>query len=80
LVHREEGRNGGLLLKIWTLNFPETNRHFFLPHITPQKWCHPEFILPDNYSKSQDKERMNEGSPTLVSNFIDNHQQIIICC
>jgi len=35
-----------------------------------------ELILPDNYSKSQDKERMSEGSATLVSNFIDHHLQI----
>jgi hypothetical protein len=69
----EEGRNGGLLLKIWALNFPCANRRFFLPLNTTPKWCHPEFILPDNYSKSQEKERMNEGSPSLVSNFIDNH-------
>jgi len=76
LVHREEGRNGGLLLKIGTLNFPRANRRFFLPHNSPQKCCHPELILPDNYSKSQDKGRMSEGSPTLVGNFIDHHRQL----
>jgi hypothetical protein len=74
LVKREEGKNGGLLLKIGAFKSPGANRRFFLPHNFTPKWCHPEFILPDNYSKSQDKERMNEGSPSLVSNFIDNHQ------
>jgi hypothetical protein len=69
----EEGRNGGLLSKIGTMNFPWANRRFFLPHNTPPKWCHPELILPDNYSKSQHKARMSEGSPTLVSSFIDHH-------
>jgi hypothetical protein len=51
LVHREEGRNGGLLLNLWTLNFPAANRRFCLPHNSPVKWCHPEFILPDNELK-----------------------------
>jgi len=37
----------------------------------------PEFILPDNYSKSQNKERMNEGSLTIISNFIDHHLKLM---
>jgi len=53
--------------------FPWANRRFFLPHNSPQKWCHPEFILPDNYTKSPDNERMNEGSPSLVSNLLDHY-------
>jgi hypothetical protein len=69
----EEGRNGGLPQGNSKSIFLKANRRFFLPHASPKRWCHPELILPDNYSKSQDKERMSEGSPTLVSNFIDHH-------
>jgi hypothetical protein len=78
LVHREEGRNGGLLLKIRTLNFPEANRRFFLPHNTPPKWCHPELILRDNHSKTQDKERMSEGSPSPLYGDSESPSFILI--
>jgi hypothetical protein len=53
--------------------FLKANRRFFLPHTSTSKWCHPELILPDNYSKYHDKERMSEGSPTPVSDFVDHH-------
>jgi hypothetical protein len=34
------------------MNFelPGANRRFYLPHTSHQKWCHPEFILPDNFA------------------------------
>ena len=48
--------------EIGTMILPGANRRFFLPNTTSQKRCHPELILPDNYSKSQDMERMSEGS------------------
>jgi hypothetical protein len=33
----EEGRNGGLHFKIWTLNLPGANRRFFLPPYEPKQ-------------------------------------------
>jgi hypothetical protein len=45
---REEGRNGCLPMENSKPIFLKANRRFFLTHNTTPKWCHPEFILPEN--------------------------------
>jgi len=45
-VSYEEGRNGGLFLNLWTLNFPWANRRFCLPTYEPK-----QYVIPNPFTR-----------------------------